>query len=220
MDTKRKIAYRRIRRTVSNHSNEAMTVPEFIKQVYIDEIGEISAKHHYLSIMLMMMGIEFLGRCADPSNPLDHYDSSYGRKRFNAATNDLFPTAHKTLSNSLNFYSRLRNGFAHKAKPSVAAPTASAPAAREIYLAGPDCSFPHLYEDSGCIIIRSDGLYSHFKDACEECIRRINNGTYTKTPFDLKSGEYLCITPIPDASLAVGSLSSVPLTSTVPSLSS
>ena len=176
-----------------------MTVPNFIKQVYIKEIGEIARTHDYLSIMLMMMGIEFLGHCADPSNSFAHYGDGYGEKRFNDAAQRLFPKEHWNPSHRLDFYSRLRNGFAHRMKPSKAAqnPMPELVAGKEkiIYLAGRDCPHLHLFENSEFIVLRSDGLYTHFKTACEKCIALIENSKFTKPDFDLRTDDYLSITP-------------------------
>ena len=172
------------------------TVPSFIRQVYIEEIGKITEKQHYLSIMLMMMGIEFLGQCADPVKPFAYYATGYGECRFNDATQRLFPAKHAQISHRLDFYSRLRNGFAHKMRPArPRLDSASTQTPKEIYLIGPTDEWPHLYEDDHCVVIRSDKLYEDFKDACEKCIRYIEDGTYTKIDFDLKTSEFLSVTP-------------------------
>jgi hypothetical protein len=183
------------------------TVPSFIRQVYIQEIGDIAKEQHYLSIMLMMMGIEFLGQCADPNKPFEYYAEGYGKCRFNDATQRLFPAKHFQISHRLDFYSRLRNGFAHKMRPASPRPDgATTQTPKDIYLIGPTNEWPHLYEDDYCVVIRSDGLYEHFKDACEKCINFIEDGTYTKIDFDLKSSEFLSVTPAVLTSASNGSL--------------
>ena len=182
----------------------SMTVSEFIEQVYIKEIGAIQQSHDYLAISLMMTGIELLGHLGDNQNPFNCYTPAIGEKRFNDATQRLFPKKHWEPSHRLNFYLRLRCGFAHKMRPARGNPGATSVASIDIQLAGPSCPYPHLDENAHRIIVRSDGLYADFERACSKCIELIQRGTYSKPDFDLKTDDFITITQVPIAS-SVGS---------------
>ncbi len=91
---------------------QQMMPKEFIQKVLIDEIGQIVQTHPYLSFNLMVIGIEFLGKCMLKEIKEWH-------TRDSRAVVVGFDLLHKgdERYRSLNLKDNLRNGFAHVMLP-------------------------------------------------------------------------------------------------------
>ena len=66
---------------------------DFIQTVLINEFGELSITHPYISFILMGIGIEFLGKCIDP-NLSDWNISGRSKKDFENAIKTEIGRAH------------------------------------------------------------------------------------------------------------------------------
>ncbi len=86
-----------------------ITPKQFIKEVLIDEIGEIIKKHPYLSFTLISSGIEFLGICVDKSAKWT--DQGKSEKHFHDCIDKLFPRRYQAIKDRL--YKELRCGLVH-----------------------------------------------------------------------------------------------------------
>lgn len=90
-----------------------ITPKQFVKEVLIDEIGEIIKKHPYLSFTLITSGIEFLGICVDKSSRWS--DQGKSRKHFYDCIDKLFPKKYQAIK--VQLYKDLRCGLMHSQLP-------------------------------------------------------------------------------------------------------
>lgn len=84
---------------------------QFIQEVLIDEIGDITKRHAYLSFGVICSGIEFLGRCISEKS----WDDRNNKTPFLNAITTLFPTQYHQYKDEL--YSSLRCGLHHLMTP-------------------------------------------------------------------------------------------------------
>lgn len=132
---------------------------DFIKGVLINEIGDITKTHAYLSFVLISVGIEFLGRCIDDSVRWEEQKSGL----FNNAIAKLMP---KYMPYRL--YELLRCGLAHSMTPQ-----------KGLDLTETRHNKKHLSVDSdGKLVLVIEDFYNDFKCACEKVINEIDNKIY------------------------------------------
>lgn len=146
---------------------------EFIKQVFIKEVGELIDDHPYISFMVMGAGLEFLGKAID-SNLAD-WETGKSRKTFDHAVKTLNalstyrPYLAKTSS---DLYGSLRCGLLHGAKPK-----------KKITLSSKN-EKGHLTTGQNNLNLRCEEFYAHFKAACEEVISmNFPSGDKMKKPY-------------------------------------
>jgi|LauGreDrversion4_2_1035121.scaffolds.fasta_scaffold59572_2 hypothetical protein len=129
---------------------------QFIKLVFIEELGDLSNKNHYISFAIMATGIEFLGKCLDKS--AGHWNVS-GRSRTNflEAINSLNSLSKYKPYDAI-LYSDLRCGFSHSFVPKS-----------KLTLSSKD-ECPHMQENAGRLNLKCEEFYIDFKNACQEII--------------------------------------------------
>src|SRR6187402_1088555 len=88
---------------------------DFIQQVFINELGELSQKSHYISFAVMATGIEFLGKCLD-ATAANWNQSGRSESNFKLAINSL-ASLMNYRSHAQLLYNCLRCGFAHSFVP-------------------------------------------------------------------------------------------------------
>lgn len=89
-----------------------MNPRDFIQQVFLAELSQITEKHPFISFSLVGLGTEFLGAC------LDNYDfeeRNLSGLRFRGAVKALYPHSYHQYADLLAAH--LRNGFAHQFRP-------------------------------------------------------------------------------------------------------
>jgi hypothetical protein len=135
---------------------------DFIHIVLIEEIGELSNSHPYLSFILMGIGIEFLGKCID-TNLLDWNESHRSKHDFENAIK-MIPSLNKydPYLTSHQIYSSFRCGLAHAVIPKA-----------QITLSSKQ-EMAHLVEHNGRLNFKVEDFYNDFKGACEY----VKNQTY------------------------------------------
>ncbi|MEQ8359629.1 MAG: hypothetical protein RH860_09095 [Cytophagales bacterium] len=130
---------------------------DFLKKVYIDELGELVNSHPYISFLVVAVGIEFLGKCLDES--VDWQDSGHSKEHFKKAINEIPSfTKYRSLLNSHKLYSEFRCGMAHASLPDAKITLSSKEEAT------------HLVETGDKINLKIEDLYSDFKLAVEHII--------------------------------------------------
>lgn len=129
---------------------------QFIKQVFIDELGELSKKNHYISFAVMAIGIEFLGKCLDTS--AGHWNvSSKSEANFKTAIDELIAfTKYRNYKDIL--YTDLRCGFAHSFVPK-----------KKLTLSSKN-EMPHMQINNDRLNLKCEDFYEDFKLACQEII--------------------------------------------------
>ena len=94
--------------TLTEESNgEHITVRDFIRSYLIGEIGEIKEKHPYFAMILISVGIEFLGRCLSGYN----WDSTANAKFFKEGLT--FDSLKRYDDDNNSLYHSLRCGLVH-----------------------------------------------------------------------------------------------------------
>lgn len=127
----------------------------YIEEVLMGEIKDISATHPYLSFFLICAGIEFLGICLDDASAW--FDEGKSKSHFKNAVEQLFPTHYYPLKDSL--YSNLRCGLLHCSLPRGCSLTE--------LKNNPQLKYEeHLIKDNQVIVI--DYFYQDFVDACQK----------------------------------------------------
>lgn len=86
---------------------------EFIRNVLIEEIGEVVKTHPYISFALISVGIELLGKCLLTNFP--HWHRIDSNKAYSKGSS-LMEQIDERYS-QINLKDELRNGFAHTFKP-------------------------------------------------------------------------------------------------------
>lgn len=131
---------------------------DFIQTVLINEIGELSDSHPYISFILMGIGIEFLGKCIDSS--LTEWNVSGRSKQDFENAIKTIPTLKKyeTYLTSHQMYSSFRCGLAHAVSPKV-----------QITLSSKQ-EMAHLVENNGRLNLKVEDFYTDFKEACNYVI--------------------------------------------------
>lgn len=137
-----------------------MTPKEFIRQVFINELGVLKDSNPYISFAIMATGIEFLGKCLDES--AKHWNvSGKSKNNFELAIDTLeaLKKYHPYLT-SHKLWDSLRNGFAHSFVPKFPL-TLSSKA---------ECPHMTLHENNERLNLKCEDFYVDFKNACEEVI--------------------------------------------------
>lgn len=142
-----------------------MNPRDFIQQVFLAELSEISASHHFISFSLVGLGTEFLGAC------LDNYEfeeRNLSGLRFKAAVRALFPNIYHQYADLLSTH--LRNGFAHQFRPGTKLELSKRAEA-------PSKGWSHLQPTAdGRLCLIAEDLYRDFAEACDSVIRDIDAG--------------------------------------------
>lgn len=131
-----------------------MTVNEFIKRYFIEEIGSLVELHPFIAFTLISIGIEFLGKCLN-SNKWDDRREKSG-EIFNDAIKS-YATLTKYSSIPL-LYENLRCGLAHKFM------------VNGTLILGPEQNDL----TSAIITIGCKEFYADFKQACLDAISNTN----------------------------------------------
>lgn len=131
---------------------------DFIQTVLINEFGELSITHPYISFILMGIGIEFLGKCIDP-NLSDWNISGRSKKDFENAIKTV-PSLkrYETYLSSYDMYNSFRCGLAHAVSPKA-----------QITLSSKQ-EMGHLVEHNGRLNFKVEDFYKDFKEACDYVI--------------------------------------------------
>lgn len=130
----------------------------FIKQIFVNELTDLSTKHHYISFFVMATGIEFLGKCLDSS--AKHWNVG-GRAEFNFFNAiDTLSAFEKYKPYKKMLYTDLRCGFAHSFVPKG-----------NLTLSSKD-EMPHMQINGGRLNLKCEDFYEDFKLACLEVIDR------------------------------------------------
>ena len=143
-----------------------MTSKDFIKKIYIDEVGRLTdAGFYHFAFVIMAQGLEVLGSFLD-AKPLKARDQS--KLRFSNAINRLMPKEYAILNNSHKLYDQLRASLAHTFTVS-----------RHIYLTSrsdKDFGKKHLQEIDDKLILVAEDFYSDFKKACDRLFEGMKKG--------------------------------------------
>lgn len=144
---------------------------QFIKQVFIDELGVLSQKNHYISFAIMATGVEFLGKCLDTS--AGHWNvSRRSEANFKAAIDNLLAfTKYRQYKDIL--YTDLRCGFAHSFVPKA-----------NLTLSSKN-EMPHMQINNGRLNLKCEDFYEDFRLACQEIIDKAFTGSNDKMNKDL-----------------------------------
>ncbi|MBU1177139.1 MAG: hypothetical protein ABIG88_01365 [Patescibacteria group bacterium] len=86
---------------------------DFIKEHFIEKLGEIILIDPYMSFLLVCSGIEFLGKCID--SKCEWRKPGLSKKHFENAIIELFPERYHDLRKQM--YSNLRCGMVHMSGP-------------------------------------------------------------------------------------------------------
>lgn len=150
-----------------------LTPKDFIKTVFVNEIGSLISGHPYISFMVMGIGIEFLGKCID-SQLLTWNVPKRSKGDFEAAIKTISSLKkYEPFLTSYDLYSSFRCGLAHAASPKY-----------QITLSSKD-ETAHLRENSNRLNLKVEDFYADFKDACEYVI------SYTFPPNDKMNKSFL-----------------------------
>lgn len=148
---------------------------EFIQQIFIDQLKLLVERHHYISFMVMSIGIEFLGKCLDTGS------QNWNPKPRSRTDTEIFKSAITQLDSFVSYreyldshklYDSLRCGLVHSASPK-----------NKITLSSGD-EKPHLsVSNDGTLNFKCEPFFKDFKSACQEVINR-NFPTYDKMNQD------------------------------------
>lgn len=141
--------------------NRALTPKDYIKEVLVNEIGDIVIHHPYLSFTLICSGIEFLGICLDSGSGWS--DRGKSARHFKDAIDRLFPSKYQTIKD--NLYTELRCGMVHSQLSGNFKLTEL-----KNFQHGTVSQADHISNDPTLLIL--DYFYQDFKDACNTIINR------------------------------------------------
>lgn len=156
---------------MSNH----LYPKDFIRKIYIENVGDILNKHkyHYISFGLLGTGIEFLGKCINEvENPTWHENArGLGKRNFDKALTDLM-TRYSSYKESHKLCDSLRNGMAHAFQPK-----------NMIELTHKNEADARGWVDltinsNGRLVIVVETFYDDFKTSCLEVIRGIEENGF------------------------------------------
>ncbi len=151
-----------------------LTPKEFIQQFYIDELEKLIGEHNYMAMIIMSVGIEFLGRCEHPDAKWFKDTLQQGGKKkeegyyFKYAIEKIKAfDYYRSKGLKFKLYKYLRCGLVHTSLPS------------------PDVTLsskgekPHLeVNENGSINIQVEEFHKEFKKACKQVISKIENNKY------------------------------------------
>lgn len=159
-----------------------MNVQDFIKQLYIKEIGEIKNEHPYMAYMVIGAGIEFLGKVLEQTSRNDWFAEHHSSVDFKKAVSDLQGLKkYEKIKDVL--YTHLRCGLLHSSVPKADLKLGDKNAEEEI-------STPPY-------ILNIDAFYEAFKNACNDVILKINDKSITITDDFLDIEQRAIQTPLP-----------------------
>jgi len=151
-----------------------MNIIEFIKVVLIQEFGDITDRHKYLSFGIISQGIELLGACLD-----EHEFDKQGvsRDRFDLALEELFPEKYHEFGKGANpeksLYKNIRCGLLHSIMPKINfALTEVKGNPREHHL-----KIFTLSDSSERYLLVAEEFYEDFKCACYRLIEMIEDSS-------------------------------------------
>lgn len=176
-----------------------MNVQDFIKQLYIKEIGEIKNEHPYMAYMVMGAGIEFLGKVLAQPSRNDWFEDGHSRADFENAVSSLPGLSrYNVIKNDL--YKQLRCGLLHSSLPNANIKLGDNNAVENITTA------PY--------ILNIDVFYDAFKTACDDVVSKVDAKTLSITDEFLDVEERVIQVPqnedVDDASVEPhGTLSAV-----------
>jgi hypothetical protein len=152
-----------------------MKITEFVNQVLIKEMGEITHTHQYLSFGLISQGIELLGACFDQYEFHEKYHSA---DRFNEGMKLFDQKYHNFANNNAkeNLYSNLRCGMLH-----VILPTSEFALSQRGY-GYSNLQKAILSDGSYRYVLIAEDFYDDFNLACRELIRLIETGNILNFP--------------------------------------
>lgn len=133
-----------------------MLPKEFIKITFLEHYKDISYKYHYISFILIGIGIEFLGKCLDEDK--NWQQSGFSKIHFNKAINELMPK-YIPYNSQFNLHDSLRNGMAHALLPKYKIGLTNRLEAKEY-------NNKHLDIKNGMLILVAEDLYYDFRKAC------------------------------------------------------
>lgn len=143
-----------------------MNVQDFIKQLYIKEIGEIKDEHPYMAYMVMGAGIEFLGKVLAQPSRNDWFKERESRSDFTTAVSSL-PGLNKYDRIKDVLYEQLRCGLLHSSLPKDDVKLGDNKAVENITTA------PY--------ILNIDVFYDAFKTACNDVVSKVDTKTLSIT---------------------------------------
>lgn len=151
--------------------NRTIYPKDYIKEVLIDEIRDITERHPYLSFGVICSGIEYLGICLDGQS--NWTDTGKSASHFKHAVQKLFPPHYEPLKDTL--YTSLRCGLVHSQLPGGYSLTE---ARKNTHLTYVD----HLIKNKQLIVV--EYFYEDFKRACETVISQtFPTGDKINKPF-------------------------------------
>ena len=159
------------------HTAIIKTPKEYIEKYLIKEIGEIVHAHQELSWVLMMAGIELLGRCVKAKIADDSNNELYFREGLKLFKSD-YQKYNTDSNNPYDFYKKLRCGFSHLTFPKDSV------AISERVNGSTNLSF-----FNGKLIVVAEDFYEDFKEACGKVIGMFGAGTI-KPDFHYYGVEY------------------------------
>ncbi|MBT3816813.1 MAG: hypothetical protein HOG08_00520 [Candidatus Magasanikbacteria bacterium] len=133
-----------------------MLPKEFIKITFLKQYRQVAYKYHYISFMLIGIGIEFLGKCLDDKKSWQQ--SGFSKIHFNRAINELMPK-YISYNNKYNLHDSLRNGMAHALLPKYKIGLTNRQEAKHF-------DNKHLDIKNGELILVAEDLYDDFRKAC------------------------------------------------------
>lgn len=137
-----------------------MLPKQFIKGVFVDELGKLKDTNPYIAFAIMAIGIEFLGKCLDKETQ-NWNISGKSKIHFELAVNSLKSLEiYRKYIKSHDLWDSLRNGFAHSFVPKY-----------KLSLSSKD-EAPHFYLKNGGLTVnlRCEDFYKDFRNACDEVI--------------------------------------------------
>ncbi|RUT78674.1 hypothetical protein [Ancylomarina longa] len=139
---------------------------EFIKRIFIDEIGRLQQEGFYFfSFIIMGQAIEALG-CFLDNKPLKARAQS--SKRFSKALNILMGNSYRTVNKDHWLYDKLRNQLTHSFVPSKSLLLCS----RENMPEGGE----HLQYSEERLVLVAEEMYEDLIRACEKLFGMIDKG--------------------------------------------
>jgi len=137
---------------------------EFIQRRLLEESQKlVEAEFYYPAFFLVSQGIETLGAFLD-SKPLGAKQQS--KKRFHKAVQELFPEPYQSLLEKEWLYKQLRCSISHLSSPGGFITLVSRTHTKK----------KHLQPSEGKYIFIIEDLVHDFACACEELIRRLQEG--------------------------------------------
>lgn len=137
----------------------------YIEKYLIKETGEIVNAHQELSWVLMMAGIELLGRCVKEKIADDSNNEVYFREGLKLFKPE-YQKYNTDSKNPYDLYKKLRCGFSHLTFPKDS-----------IVISERVNGSTNLSFFNGKLVIVAEDFYEDFKEACNKVINMFRAGT-------------------------------------------